>query len=68
MGRWRSRDADGDGLYEDVTGDGETTHEDVDAFFETLEADGVRDNPDAFDFDENGRVGFADVLELLRDV
>ncbi|WP_222915754.1 endo-1,4-beta-xylanase [Natrinema sp. SYSU A 869] len=68
VGKYEPQDTTGDGRYDDVTGDGETTHEDVTAFFENLESDGVQTNPDAFDFDENGRVGFADVLALLRDV
>ncbi|SEQ73461.1 cellulase family glycosylhydrolase [Natrinema salaciae] len=68
IGEYEARDPDGDGLYDDVDGDGQTTHADVDAFYEHLEADGVRDNPDAFDFDGNGRVGFSDVLDLLRRI
>ncbi|WP_226482095.1 glycoside hydrolase family 5 protein [Natrinema amylolyticum] len=68
VGDYEARDTDGDGRYEDVTGDGETTHEDVDAFFDNLESDGVQENPEAFDFDGNGRTGFSDVLELLRRV
>ncbi|WP_222915758.1 cellulase family glycosylhydrolase [Natrinema sp. SYSU A 869] len=66
VGDYEARDTDDDGLYNDVDGDGETTHEDVDAFFENLESGGVQDNPEEFDFDENGQTGFADVLELLR--
>ncbi|WP_090617445.1 fibronectin type III domain-containing protein [Natrinema salaciae] len=68
IGEHEARDPDGDGLYDDVDGDGQTTHADVNAFYEHLEADGVQENPDAFDFDGNGRVGFADVLDLLRRV
>ncbi|WP_090617442.1 hypothetical protein [Natrinema salaciae] len=68
VGEYEARDPDGDGLYNDVDGDGETTHADVDAFYEHLEADGVQDDPDAFDFDGNDRIGFADVLRLLREI
>ncbi|SEQ73665.1 glycoside hydrolase family 5 protein [Natrinema salaciae] len=68
IGDYEARDTTGDGLYNDVDGDGQTTHADVDAFYEHLESDGVQNNPDAFDFDENGRVGFADVLDLLRRI
>ncbi|SEQ73389.1 hypothetical protein [Natrinema salaciae] len=64
----RPTDSDGDGLYDDVDGDGQLTHADVDAFYDHLEADGVQDNPDVFDFDGNGRIGFADVLDLLRRI
>ncbi|WP_222915760.1 cellulase family glycosylhydrolase [Natrinema sp. SYSU A 869] len=68
VGEYEARDTTGDGRYNDVTGDGETTHEDVDSFFEHIESAGVQDNPEQFDFDENGRIGFSDVLELLRQV
>lgn len=61
-------DSNDDGLYDDVDGDGETTHDDVAVFFEHLEDDAVRNNAEYFDFDENGRLGFGDVVELLRDV
>ncbi|SEQ73499.1 glycoside hydrolase 5 family protein [Natrinema salaciae] len=68
VGDYEAADPDGDGLYDDVDGDGQTTHADVNAFYEHLEADGVQDNADAFDFDGNGRIGFADVLDLLRRI
>ncbi|WP_226482097.1 cellulase family glycosylhydrolase [Natrinema amylolyticum] len=68
VGDYEAQDTDDDGLYEDVTGDGETSHEDVDALFENLESDGVQNNSEQFDFDENGRIGFSDVLELLRKI
>ena len=61
-------DSDGDGRYEDIDGDGQVTHDDVTTFFEHLEGDTVQNNTDAFDFDENGRIGFGDVIELLRDI
>lgn len=62
------QDTTDDGLYNDFDGDGETTHDDVTAFFEHLEDDGVQNNPDAFDFDDDGRVGFGDVIDLLGRV
>ncbi|WP_049928118.1 dockerin type I domain-containing protein [Halopiger goleimassiliensis] len=68
VGDHDARDPDGDGRYDDVTGDGLTNHEDVEAFYEHLDADGVQENPDAFDFDEDGHVSYADVLELLDDL
>ncbi|SEQ73577.1 endo-1,4-beta-xylanase [Natrinema salaciae] len=68
VGEYEARDPDGDALYDDVDGDGETTHADVDAFYEHLDSEGVQDNPDAFDFDGNDRIGFADVLDLLRRI
>uniref|UniRef100_A0A7D5KT97 EF-hand domain-containing protein n=1 Tax=Natrinema halophilum TaxID=1699371 RepID=A0A7D5KT97_9EURY len=68
IGKYEIRDTTGDGLYNDFTGDGETTHEDVEAFLEHLRSDGVQNNPEKFDFSGNGQVDGTDVLELLRQV
>ncbi|MEY7850483.1 twin-arginine translocation signal domain-containing protein [Natrarchaeobius sp. A-rgal3] len=68
VGEYDAEDATGDGLHNDFTGSGDTTHDDVTAFFEHLDDDAVRNNPDAFDFAENHGVGFADVIDLLRRV
>ncbi|WP_087714761.1 family 43 glycosylhydrolase [Natronolimnobius baerhuensis] len=61
-------DPNGDGLYTDITGDGETTHDDVATLFEHLQDETVQDNPEYFDFAGNEEVGFSDVTELLRQV
>lgn len=61
-------DTDDDGLCDDVDGDGELTHDDVTDFLGSIEDDRVRNNPDAFDFADTGRIGFRDVVELLRRV
>ncbi|WP_049928115.1 cellulase family glycosylhydrolase [Halopiger goleimassiliensis] len=66
VGEYEPEDPTGDGLYDDVTGDGQTNHEDVQAFYEHIDDEGVQENPDAFDFDQDGSVSFADVLELLN--
>ncbi|OVE83621.1 hypothetical protein B2G88_14410 [Natronolimnobius baerhuensis] len=68
IGGTRPTDPDGDGTYNDLTGDGQTTHDDVTVFFENLEDDAVQNNVDSFDFAGNGEVGFADVADLLRRV
>ncbi|MEY7850480.1 endo-1,4-beta-xylanase [Natrarchaeobius sp. A-rgal3] len=68
VGDYTPEDTTGDGLRNDFTGDGQTTHDDVTAFFENLEDDGIQQNPHDFDFTANGEVGFADVVELLRAV
>jgi len=68
VGDYEPQDSTGDGLFNDFDGDGDTTHDDVSAFFEHLEDDAVQNNPDLFDFDENDRVGFGDVLDLLRRI
>ncbi|NGM68835.1 pectate lyase [Natronolimnobius sp. AArcel1] len=68
IGGTQPTDPNGDGAYTDLTGDGQTTHDDVTVFFEHLEDEGVQNNPEAFDFAENDEVGFADVVALLRQV
>ena len=61
-------DTDGDGLCDDVDGDGELTHDDAADFLGSIEDDRVQNNPDAFDFAETGRIGFRDVVDLLRRI
>ncbi|NGM68838.1 glycoside hydrolase family 5 protein [Natronolimnobius sp. AArcel1] len=68
VGEYTAQDTTDDGLHNDFTGDGETTHDDVTAFFENFEDDGVQDNPEAFDFTDSGDVTFSDVAELLRQL
>nr|WP_228546203.1 dockerin type I domain-containing protein [Halegenticoccus tardaugens] len=60
-------DPDGDGRYEDVNGDGEVDGEDVDALFENLDSENVRENEEAYDFNENGRVDYDDVVSLSEE-
>ena len=68
VGGYEVQDTTGDGLYNDFDGDERTTHDDVAAFFETIDSDGVQNNPDAFDFDGDGSIGFGDLVQLLRNV
>jgi PKD repeat protein len=63
-----ARDADGDGRYEDVDGDGRQSFDDVVTLFESLDAPSVESNPDAFDFNRNGRLDFDDLLALFRSI
>jgi len=61
-----AQDLDGDGLYEDVNGDGEAAAGDADVLFQAI-FDGnpaVMNNPEKFDFNQDGDVttGDADVL------
>ena len=46
------QDLDGDGLFEDVNGDGEFTIFDVQAFFTNFQSEIVQSNPAAFNFTE----------------
>ncbi len=59
-------DPNGDGLYTDITGDGETTHDDVETLLANLDDDAVETNAEYFDFADNGTVGFRDVIALMR--
>jgi S-layer protein (TIGR01567 family) len=57
-------DLDGDGLYEDINGNGIKDLDDVVLFFYYLEW-AVNNEPIAsFDFNQNGRLDFADIVEL----
>lgn len=68
VGEYEVRDTTDDGLYNDFDGDGETTHDDVTAFFENINDDAIENNSEAFDFADNGEIGFSDVIDLLRRV
>ncbi|ETA66900.1 PDK repeat-containing protein [Methanolobus tindarius DSM 2278] len=58
------RDLDGDGLYEDLTGDGACGFVDVEAFF--YQMDWIEENmPSKVDYNGNGRVDFDDVVSLF---
>ncbi len=58
------QDLDGDGFYEDVTGDGSLTEDDPVLLGAALESEAVQQNWPAFDFDNDGDVDFDDVLAL----
>ncbi len=58
------QDLSGDGLHEDVLGDGSFHQGDVDALAEYLYRPAVQRNWRAFDFTNNGQVGEADVSAL----
>ncbi|RQH03364.1 GLUG motif-containing protein [Natrarchaeobius oligotrophus] len=64
------RDLDGDGLYEDVNGDGESTVADVQALHRHLEDEVVTTNPEKFDFagEDPGTVTDDDVAALYERV
>ncbi|AKB30309.1 cell surface protein [Methanosarcina siciliae T4/M] len=59
------RDLDGDGLYEDLTGNGEFSFVDVVAYFHNM--DWIEENMpvEYFDFNGNGRIDFDDVVDMF---
>jgi len=61
-------DPDGDGLYEDVNGNGRLDYDDIVTLFEHLEGDSAQLNADAFDFNDNGRLDYDDVVELHEEI
>ncbi|GAB3040618.1 hypothetical protein GCM10025298_32560 [Natronobiforma cellulositropha] len=61
-----AQDLTGDGLYEDITGNGQLGFNDVVTFFEEHNGDVVQNNVDYFDFSGSGSVGFNDVVELFE--
>lgn len=59
------RDPDGDGLYEDVNGDGRLTSDDAGLLLSNLNAADVQADARFFDFDGDGQLTNADVSRLL---
>jgi PKD repeat protein len=62
------QDLDGDGLYEDLTGDGTLSFVDVEVFFyqmDWIEANLPIEN---FDFNGNGRIDFDDIVDLFQKI
>ena len=61
-------DPDGDGVYEDVNGDGEVNYSDVVTFFEHVRDPAVRDHGVAYDFDGDGDATYNDVVVLFEEL
>ncbi|WP_226023142.1 BGTF surface domain-containing protein [Halomicrobium salinisoli] len=62
------RDPDGDGLYEDLNGNGETDYADVVQFYEHRDDPAVARRVDAYDFDLDGDVDVDDVARVFESV
>jgi len=61
-------DPDGDGLYEDLNGNGKAGFADVVLFFQQLDWIVANEPVSAFDFNGNGRIGFDDIVRLFKEV
>lgn len=62
-------DTTGDGLLNDVNGDGEFDITDVQVFFENLENNAIQNNPELFDFSQTGGdVTITDVQALFEQL
>ena len=62
----QSRDLRGDGLCEDINGNGRLDFNDVVMFFENLNTPEVQGNWRVFDFNSNGGVDMGDVIVLFE--
>jgi len=60
------KDLDGDGLFEDVNGNGRLDFDDVVKFFKNFGEPVVSDYTEFYDFNQNGRLDFADVVRLFK--
>ena len=59
-------DTDGDGLYDDVNGNGRKDFADVVLYFNQMAWIAADEPTGAFDFNANGRIDFADVVVLFN--
>jgi len=60
-------DPDGDGLYEDINGNGEANVVDVQAMFVNRKTPGLTGSPEYFDFSGNGEIDVVDVQALFAE-
>lgn len=61
-------DPNGDGVYEDVNGDGSFNIVDVNALFQNYQTESVQNNKGGFDFNGDGSVNIVDVNKLFQEV
>ncbi|WP_159076951.1 hypothetical protein [Halococcoides cellulosivorans] len=62
------KDPNGDGLYEDISGDGRWDFPDVNAFYAYYDTPPVQNHTAAYDFNGDGEVDADDVQSLLEEV
>lgn len=63
-----SNDLDGDGLTEDINGNGRLDFSDIVALFEYLDSPDIQTHPEFYDFNRNGVIDMADVISLFDTV
>lgn len=61
-------DSGGDGLYEDINGNGRKDFSDVVLFFSYLEWVPIYEPIPSFDFNGNGRIDFNDIIRLFEEL
>ena len=62
------RDLDGDGLYEDLNGNGRLDYDDVVRLFRYFDDQAIRECWQLYDFNRNGRLDYDDIVALFRKV
>jgi len=62
------RDLNGDGLYEDLNGNGRLDYDDVVRLFRYFDDPAIRECWQLYDFNRNGRLDFDDIVALFRMV
>lgn len=64
-----AQDTDGDGMLEDVNGDGDTNVFDALTYYNNRDSDVITNNPDLFNFDGEGATGTVfDAIALYNDI
>jgi subtilisin family serine protease len=62
------KDLNGDGMYEDINGNGRMDFNDVVVFFSNFEWIAANEPVAAFDFSKNGRIDFTDIVKLFEKI
>ena len=62
------RDLNGDGLYEDLNGNGRLDYDDVVRLFRYFDDLAIRECWQLYDFNRNGRLDYDDIVALFRMV
>jgi PKD repeat protein len=61
-------DPDGDGLYEDLNGNGRADFSDIVLFFSQIEWIAENEPVPLFDFNGNGRIDFNDIVTQFEEL
>ncbi|WP_226021759.1 fibronectin type III domain-containing protein [Halomicrobium salinisoli] len=64
----RPTDPDGDGLYEDINGNGEVDYSDVVEYFNNMDGETMQADARFYDYNGNGEIDFADLVDLFGEV
>jgi len=68
VGNRHPTDPDGDGLFEDINGNGRLDFDDVVKFFKHFNEPPIKQYFKFYDFNRNGRLDFDDIVRLFRKV